>query len=129
MLRQPGLALQEVRRIAGRWRYPPIALTQHADEEGACAVDLGQADRQNLAALGLFGGDAPAQVDIDQFDEAVLQARTQFGEDPPHQQVALLGEVAEGATEKDADGARVGHEGAGPVSTRCLACPQAPPRP
>ena len=105
VLLQPGLAFDQVGRVTLWWWDPAIALAQHADEVGAGAIDLRQADRQHLTTLGLLHGDAPAQVDVHQFDKALAQLRAQRGKDTAHQQIALLAEVAEGAGEEDADAA------------------------
>ena len=64
-----------------------------------------KSDRQHLAALGLLRRDTSAQVNVNQFDEAVLEPGAQRWEHPLDQQVTLLAEVAEGAGEEQADGA------------------------
>ena len=50
---------------------PAVALAEQPDEVGATALDLGQAERQDLAFRRLFLGDAPAQVDLSKSDEAL----------------------------------------------------------
>ena len=43
-------------------RHPAVPFPQQADEVGAAAIDLGQADRQHFAPLRLLLGDPPPQV-------------------------------------------------------------------
>ena len=60
--RQPGFLRDDVRvNLLGD---PAVALAQQADEVGAAAHDFRQADRQDLTLVGLFFGDAPAQVHL-----------------------------------------------------------------
>jgi hypothetical protein len=104
---EPGLLEEEGAVVLPGLRHPAVAFPEETHEERARAVDLGEADGENLALLGLLLGDAPAQVDIDELDLALAAAAAELGEDRFHQQIALPREVAEGRGEEDADGARV----------------------
>jgi hypothetical protein len=106
---QPRLPLEQVRRVGRGRRRPAVALAQETHEVRARAFDLGEADRQHLAPLRLLGGDAPPQVDVDQLDEALLQAGPQRGENLPNQQVPLGGEVPESGRYEDARRTGLGH--------------------
>ena len=46
-------------------------------------------------------GDAPAQVNVHQFDESVFKPSAQCRKYLAHKQIPLLAEVSEGAGEKD----------------------------
>ena len=84
-------------------RNPAVAFAQQADEIGPAALDLGQAEREHLAFVGLLLGDAPAQVHLGEGDKAFGALAAQFGEDLLHQQIPLPHHVAEGGGDEDAD--------------------------
>ena len=75
---------------------------------GTARVDLGQADREDLAFGGLLVGDAPAKVDVGEDDRTLLAGAAQAREGQARETVALGREVAEGRGDEDADGARGG---------------------
>jgi len=100
VLLEPRLALQQVGGIALLGRNPAVTLTQHSNEVGARPVNLSQAYGKNFSSLRLLHSDAPAKVDINQFNESVFQSCSQSREYLAHQQVPLLAEVAEGAGEE-----------------------------
>ena len=112
-LLEPGLLEEEGEVVLPGLRHPAVAFPEEAHEERARTVDIGEADGEDLALLGLLLGDAPAQVDIDELDLALAAAAAKLGEDRFHQQIALPRKVSEGRGEEDADGAGVrgGHGG------------------
>ena len=84
-------------------RDPAVAFAEDADEERAAAIDLGEADGQDVAALGLLLGDAPAQIDLAPGDAALFAELAELGEDPFDQLLAFGEQVAERGRHKDAD--------------------------
>ena len=96
MFLEPRLLPEQVQRIRILRGYPTIALSQHADEVGSCAVDLDETDRQHLTAFGLLDRNAPAQINVNEFDEPVLQLRPQTWENLADQKVALLPKIPKG---------------------------------
>src|SRR5262249_11809544 len=109
VLLKPWLARQKLGRIRVARRSPSVTFPQQSDEIRTRALDLGEADRQHLAALRLLGRDAPPQVHVHELDETLLQPRPERGNDLPHQQIPLGAEIAEGRRDEDADGAIFGH--------------------
>ncbi len=66
--------------LALRW-----SLADEAHEKRPRAVDLGKADRQDLALLGLLLGDAPAQIHIHQLHLTLAALAAQLRENLPHE--------------------------------------------
>ena len=87
----------------------PVALAEDADEIGATAADLLEADRDHLDLL-IFG-DAPAKVDIAPDDAARFAESPELREDELDQLLAFRAHVAEGRGDKDPDDAVGGSGG------------------
>jgi hypothetical protein len=69
----------------------------------------GEADRKRCAAFGLFLGDAPAQVHLEQFNPARTETSTQRRKRLAHQDIALTLHVEESGRYKHAYGAGLIH--------------------
>jgi hypothetical protein len=102
------ILLEEITR-----RDPSVSLAKHSNEEdrgaGATAIDLLEADTKGLAALALFLGDPPAEVDLEKLHKACLTAAAKLGEDSFHQFIPLPHEVTEGRADENADKSGCGH--------------------
>ena len=62
------------RLLAERTGHPAVALAQDAHEIRPALVDLLKAEVQDPIVLGLFFGDPPAEVDVDQMNSVLLQS-------------------------------------------------------
>src|SRR5262249_29222631 len=83
-------------------RRPAVTLADEADEIRPATVDFGEADRKRCAAFGLFLGDAPAQVYLEQFNPARTETSTQRRKRLAHQDIALTLHIEESGRYKHA---------------------------
>ncbi len=109
VLVKPGLLYEQRQAVLVRLRHPSVAIADEAHEEGARAVDLGKTYGQDFAPFGLFGRNAPAQVDVDHFDVTLTRTPPELWKDLANQQVAFLGKIAKSGAEKDSNRAGGGH--------------------
>ncbi len=101
MLCEPRLALEHVGRDFFNRRT--VALAEQADEKGAAALDLGQADGKRLAFGFLLVGHSPPKVDIGPGDTATFAQLAELREGALDQFVALGMHIAEGGGDEHAD--------------------------
>ena len=109
VLLEPGLLNKErAVELAGR-RHPAVPLAEQPHEKRAGTVDLGEADRQHLALLGLRLGNSPAEIDVHKLDLPLATPPPEVRKHLSHEQIPLPREIPERRADEDAYGAAVSH--------------------
>ena len=81
-----------------------VAFAQQAEEERPAVLDLLQTEIEGEVVVGLFPGDAPAQVNVHEVDAILGQLLAQLREHNRDQMVPFRVHVAECAADEDTYG-------------------------